>query len=85
MSNVVKLHQDPAPTAATRYDIRISEAQRHYLLVALNQCLLQGCYGADEEGRQEIEDLHGMLADGLVPLVDPNRDHPENTTNDFNL
>ena len=63
---------DPAvePPGPAAYELRISESQRHYILVALAQCQLQGYYGADEVGREEIDMLHGMLADdaNLQPL-----------------
>lgn len=55
----------PGPGA---YDLRISESQRHYLLVALAQCKLQGYYGADETGCEEIAALYDMLDQGLEPL-----------------
>jgi hypothetical protein len=57
----------PGPAA---YELRISEAQRHYLIVALAQCQLQGYYGADQHGCVEIDLLHDMLADdaNLEPL-----------------
>jgi hypothetical protein len=58
--------QQPGPAA---YELRLSESQLHYLLVALAQCRQQGYYGADHVGRQEIDGLHDMLApENLEPL-----------------
>lgn len=68
---------------SNKYDIRISEAQRHYLLAALAQCIAQGYLGADAEGRTEIDDLHGMLSDDDCLEAANQADYKASMLNDF--
>jgi hypothetical protein len=46
-----------------KYDIRISESQRQYLITALMQMQVQNYFGADPSERPEIDMLLGMLDD----------------------
>lgn len=49
------------------YEIMISAEQRLFILTALKQCQFQGYFGADREGRKEID----LLTACFETLPDP--------------
>ena len=64
-----------------KYLIMLGENQRQFIVTALEQCKLQGYYGADQEDREEIDLLLDMLTDESG--LDEDRADREDVVNDF--